>query len=147
MKAATKKTPNLLPCGRPVSHCVYLPEKARWTFAQKGQWRRTPCRGRPSHSRSASAHSSAGSVKEARRGRRERERERGEECGIDCTHHSRRGEELHWQRGHWHYTLVIVLHKICLEALVTLREGGKGHIHLPGQRSKAIWSYVPPIRI
>ncbi len=112
----------LPPHGRPVSSCTYLPEKARWTFAQKDQWWRTPCHGRPSRSHSASAHSSAGSG-EGGRGEEKEAEEKGEVCGIGGTHHSGGGEELHWQRCHWHYTLVIVLHKICLEAPVILREG------------------------
>lgn len=122
-----------------VSPCMYSPEKARWTFAQKDQWLRTPCHGRPSRSRSASAHSSAGSG-EGGRGEEKEAEERGEVCGIGGTHHSRGGEELHWQRGHWHYTLVIVLHKICLEAPVILREGADSP---SGSEVRGICSYVP----
>ncbi len=61
-------------------------------------------------------------------------------CGIGDTHHSGGGEELHWQRGHWHYTLVIVLHKICLEAPVILREGADSP---SGSEVRGICSYVP----
>lgn len=125
------------------SLCMYLPEKARWTFAQKDQWRRTPCRGRLSRSRSASAHSSAGSG-EGGGGEEKEAEEKGEVCGIGGTHHSRGGEELHWQRGHWHYTLVIVLHKICLEAPVILREGGKGADSPSGSEVRGHLQLRPP---
>lgn len=134
------KTPNKPSSSwQAVSPNTYLPEKARWTFAQRGQWPRTPCRGRLSRSRSASAHSSAGSGGDGGGEEKEAE-ERAEECGIGGTHHSGGGEELHWQRGHWHYTLVIVLHKICLEALVILKEGGTFTFRVRGQGPSAVLS-------
>lgn len=52
------------PCG------LYSPGRALWTFAPRGQWPRTPCRGHLSHSRSASAHNSnsSGMGEDKRRG-------------------------------------------------------------------------------
>lgn len=49
------------------------------------------------------------------------------------THHSRHGEELDRQWGHWHHALMVILQKICLQASVVL-EGG--HVTLP---SEACW--------
>lgn len=109
-------------CGDVYSGGSHLnsPVTVRWTFALTGQWWRTHGRGRLSHSRSASVRNSSSG----------RERGTQREKGVwrcrrsrRSTHHGRDGEELDRQRRHWHHSLVVVLHKICLQASVVLEEG------------------------
>lgn len=99
----------------------------RWIFELTGQWWRTHGHGHLSHSRSAIVHNSTSGGERRERWCVEVQRSRRR------TYHGWNCEELYRERRHRHHSLMVILHKICLEASVVLGEGD--NISPLGQRS------------